>query len=376
LAFSAAVVGYAWQQVQSNGGFYDPNAPTITWLTSDNLQDLLNPQSQGQSGLTLAPSLPVLLIECPESACKTSELDLADVTKEFAGKVNVVAFDPYADTTFFQGFNKLFVTGQIRQAEEDNLAQAVVSQTTGQPPTADLVNSVLSDPTLGPEITQQANDSQLMQNAYPKFLFFEAKDFQLLMASQAIPDKSDLTQFIDAALAQTDGAAADSSQASDGGADAAGSPAAAQTATPATAAASPAVSAVATAPAAAGTTTPAQPPAASSNAAGGPAAAKASPVAVINSASAPAVASPATQPTPTAAAAKASPAAVINSAAGSSDGAPSASAGGSPSAAPAPLTATAATKLVESPSTTPPSTVPPAASGDQTGTLELKGKTP
>ncbi len=222
LCASAVTVisGGLWYYVQSNGGFVDPAKPQIMWLNTDNSQavDELKIQQDAQGNVTANPDKPVLLVECPREACETADLDLAGVTKALDGKVIVLALDPYADRKFASAFESLFITGQVMQQEETQLAENLLASQ-GQAPTPDMVASLLSQKQLKDAVDLQAKNTVLMKPAYPKFYLFNAQDFSLVFAGSGISTRSDLLAVVNDSLSAESNAGSTADGASPAGSD-------------------------------------------------------------------------------------------------------------------------------------------------------------
>ncbi len=200
----------------------DTSAPSITWLSRANVGSELSISQAADGSVTAAPATPVLLIECPHATCESTDLNLAAVSKQFDGKVKIVAIDPYEQKSLVQALDQSFLAPAVRQALTGTLAMRVAQSnaTDATKVTAEDVQAVMANTQFQDNVKKVLASRALFKQyapelaamvapVYPKFIVFAAKSGDVANAATSanVNTQDDLTAFVSATLASLDGTA-------------------------------------------------------------------------------------------------------------------------------------------------------------------------
>ena len=198
LVVLTASLGSLYYYTQKHGGFTGIQSHSVTWIDNKNAQAILNLKKKGED-VVANPDLPVLLVICPKEVGEDKTIDLGAVSASLAGKVAVVALDPYADKDFASAFSSLFIDGPLTKSAAINLAVQLLREQ-NQPVSKDAIDQLMNNQQFIDLVRQQENDSPIFKAVYPKFFVLSAKTFDLACGTVGIDNKDDVLAFVETGL--------------------------------------------------------------------------------------------------------------------------------------------------------------------------------
>lgn len=172
---------------------------SATYLTADNAAALINAKVSGGVITAAEPSKPVLVVMCAEPACEQSSLNLTGVQKDLAGKVTVLALDPYAQKDLTSSIEEDIVgPAVLEQIGQGTLVQ--ILQSNNIPPTDENIQKIMSDPRFQQATMRQAASNPLLKPAYPKVYLFSDGDFKMVGGALGLTSEENVVKFTNVAL--------------------------------------------------------------------------------------------------------------------------------------------------------------------------------